>query len=101
MPLGAFLSGGIDSGLVVSFMAEALGDRLVTTSVGFGEPAHNELDAAALTRGALSRTATTRRSIEPRLDEVLDPIVDAFDEPFADSSAIPDLLRVARRRAGT
>src|SRR2546430_3677109 len=49
VPLGAFLSGGIDSGLVVSFMADALGPGVATTSVGFREAAHDELAAAALT----------------------------------------------------
>ena len=88
VPLGAFLSGGIDSGLVVSCMAEAGGRELVTTSVGFGDPEHNELEAAGLTA---SRFATTHHAeaVEPRLDDVLDRVVAAFDEPFADSSAIP------------
>ncbi|MEZ5291480.1 MAG: asparagine synthase (glutamine-hydrolyzing) [Vicinamibacterales bacterium] len=88
VPLGAFLSGGIDSGLVVSWMAEAQGAGVVTTSVGFEEKAHNELDAAALTAGAF-RTEHHPMLLEPRLDEVFDTLVDAFDEPFADASAIP------------
>jgi asparagine synthase (glutamine-hydrolysing) len=88
VPLGAFLSGGIDSGLVVSFMADALGRDVTTTSVGFGEEGHNELDAAALTAGRY-RTRHHPMVVEPQLDQVLDRIVDAFDQPFADSSAIP------------
>ncbi len=87
MPLGAFLSGGIDSGLVVSFMAEAL-PSVTTSTVGFAEAAHNELEAARLTATGFG-TKHTERIIEPSLDEVLDPIVGAFDEPFADPSAIP------------
>jgi asparagine synthase (glutamine-hydrolysing) len=88
VPLGAFLSGGIDSGLVVSFMAEALGRGVTTTSVGFGEAAHNELAAAAMTASRFE-TQHHVEIVEPRLDDVLDRIVDAFDEPFADASTVP------------
>lgn len=88
VPLGAFLSGGIDSGLVVSWMAEAHGGGVVTTSVGFEERAHNELEAAALTAAAFD-TAHHPALLTPKLDEVFDTLVDAFDEPFADASAIP------------
>src|SRR6478672_347984 len=88
VPLGAFLSGGIDSGLVVSYMAEALGDRLVTASVGFGERAHNELEAAGITAAHFGSRHYTE-VIEPRLDEVIAPVIAGLGEPLADSSAIP------------
>ena len=90
VPLGAFLSGGIDSGLVVSFMAEALGRGVTTTTVGFGQAAHNELAAASLTATQFE-TQHHVAIIEPQLDEVLSRIAAAFDEPFADASAVPTL----------
>jgi asparagine synthase (glutamine-hydrolysing) len=88
VPLGAFLSGGIDSGLVVSYMAEVLGDRLVTTSVGFGDPDHNELAAAELTARHF-HSEHYPELIEPRLDEVMETVIQHLGEPLADASAIP------------
>jgi asparagine synthase (glutamine-hydrolysing) len=88
VPLGAFLSGGIDSGLVVSYMADAATRPVVTTSVGFGESAHNELEAAGCTARHVG-TIHHEEIVEPKLDDVLDRIVGSFDEPFADASAIP------------
>ena len=88
VPLGAFLSGGIDSGLVVSYMAEALGDRLVTTSVGFGEKEHNELEAAGLVAEHF-KSRHYASVITPELDDVIGPVTEHLGEPLADSSAIP------------
>lgn len=98
VPLGAFLSGGIDSGLVVSYMAEALGNRLVTASVGFGDAAHNELEAAGIVASHFG-SQHHPHVIEPRLDEALDPVTSLMGEPMADSSAIPTwyVSQVARR----
>jgi len=98
VPLGAFLSGGIDSALCVSFMAEAAGRDVVTTSVGFGESAHNELGAAALSARHL-KTTHYPEVVAPRLDDILDRVVSSFDEPFADASAIPTyyVSEMARR----
>jgi len=98
VPLGAFLSGGIDSGLVVSYMAEALDDRLVTTSVGFGERGHNELEAAELTARHFG-SRHHAEEIDPRLEEVLGPVTAGLAEPLADASAIPTwyVSRAARR----
>jgi asparagine synthase (glutamine-hydrolysing) len=98
VPLGAFLSGGIDSGLVVSYMAEALGDRLVTASVGFGGREHNELEAANLTARHF-KSRHYPEVIEPKLEEAIGPVTEHLGEPLADSSAIPTwyVSRAARR----
>jgi asparagine synthase (glutamine-hydrolysing) len=99
VPLGAFLSGGIDSGLVVSYMAERSTTPVMTTSVGFGSSAHNELELAALTAEQYG-TAHQSYEIQPNLADFTGLLVDAFDEPFADSSSIPTyyVAREARRQ---
>src|SRR5215475_10773957 len=79
-------------------MAEALGDRLVTATVGFGDSAHNELEAASLTATHF-RSRHYASTIEPELDDVIEPVTSHLGEPLADSSAIPTwyVSREARR----
>jgi asparagine synthase (glutamine-hydrolysing) len=88
VPLGAFLSGGIDSSLVVGLMAEASGGRVKTFSIGFDEPAFDELEHA---RRVARHFATDHHEfvVKPDGVSILDRLVSHFDEPFADSSAIP------------
>jgi asparagine synthase (glutamine-hydrolysing) len=98
VPLGAFLSGGVDSSLVVGLMAEASGTRVKTFSIGFDEPAFDELEHA---RVVARHFDTDHHEFVVRPDGVaiLDRLIAHFDEPFADASAIPTwyVSEMARR----
>jgi asparagine synthase (glutamine-hydrolysing) len=88
VPLGAFLSGGIDSSLVVSSMAKMSNRPVATHTIGFDEAEFSELAPA---RAIASHLGTEHREfvVEPRAAEVLDKIAWHFDEPLADASALP------------
>jgi asparagine synthase (glutamine-hydrolysing) len=91
VPLGAFLSGGIDSSSVVASMSLQSPDPVKTFSIGFEESAYNELPAAAL---VAKKFKTDHHEIVVRPDSValVSKLVQHFDEPFGDSSAIPTFI---------
>jgi asparagine synthase (glutamine-hydrolysing) len=88
VPLGAFLSGGIDSSLVVAAMVETSAGRVLTTSVGFAEQAFNELEYARTVATHLG-TEAHERIVTPDVADLLPKLAWHCDEPFADSSAVP------------
>jgi asparagine synthase (glutamine-hydrolysing) len=98
VPVGAFLSGGVDSSAVVSIMARASRRPIKTFSVGFLEDRYNELPHARQVAEAYG-TEHHELLVEPRDLKVLEELLSSFDEPFADSSAIPTYLvsRLARQ----
>jgi len=90
VPLGAFLSGGIDSSIIVALMSE-VSDDVKTFSMGFGESSFNELEYARIVSNKFN-TEHREFVVEPDAVELLPKLVWHFDEPFADSSAIPTFL---------
>jgi len=88
VPLGAFLSGGIDSSTVVGLMSRHLGQPVKTFSIGFNEDSYDELKYARLTAQKFG-TEHHEFLVTPDICEVVDQLAWHFDEPFADSSAIP------------
>jgi asparagine synthase (glutamine-hydrolysing) len=88
VPLGAFLSGGIDSSLIVAAMAAAGAGRVVTTTVGFDEQGFNEIEYARTVARHLG-VDQHERIVHPDIADLLPKLAWHFDEPFADSSAVP------------
>jgi asparagine synthase (glutamine-hydrolysing) len=88
VPLGAFLSGGIDSSIVVAAMAATCSTRVVTTSVGFDERAFDELASARVVAEHFG-TESHEKIVRPDIVDLLPKLAWHLDEPFADSSAVP------------
>jgi asparagine synthase (glutamine-hydrolysing) len=88
VPLGAFLSGGVDSSSVVALMAEASRDPVKTCSIGFDVAAHDETGYADEVARLFGTDHHTRTVGADQFD-ALDTLAAMFDEPFADASALP------------
>jgi asparagine synthase (glutamine-hydrolysing) len=88
VPLGAFLSGGVDSSGVVAMMSGLSTDPVVTCSISFGDPAYNE---SAYARTVADRYHTQHHvgQVDPDDFSLVDRLASLYDEPYADSSAIP------------
>lgn len=88
VPLGAFLSGGVDSSSVVALMAESSRERVRTCSIGFDEAA---LDETSYARDVATRFGTDHRERKVGSDDFaqIGNLAAMFDEPFADASALP------------
>jgi asparagine synthase (glutamine-hydrolysing) len=91
VPFGAFLSGGLDSSVVVALMARHLSQPVRTFSIGFREEKYNELADARRVADHV-KTEHHELVVQPDAVELLQNLVWYLDEPFADSSAVPTYL---------
>jgi asparagine synthase (glutamine-hydrolysing) len=98
VPLGAFLSGGVDSSLVVANMVEAGCGPVRTFSIGFDDPRYDERPHAARVARALRTEHKAELIAAKDVPDVLSLLVRRYGEPYADSSAVPTyyLARMAR-----
>jgi len=88
VPLGAFLSGGVDSSAVVAMMAGESSSPVDTCSIGFRQPQFDESEFASQVADRY-RTRHHRRDVDADSFDLVDRLAGLYDEPFADSSAMP------------
>jgi asparagine synthase (glutamine-hydrolysing) len=91
VPVGVLLSGGVDSGGIAALASRHVGESLRTFSIGFEEEGFDELSRARLVAERY-RTDHHELILRPDAVELLPKLVEAFDEPFGDSSALPTYL---------
>ena len=99
VPLGAFLSGGVDSSAVVAAMAGAQEAPVKTFSIGFEEEAFDEVGYARIT-ATMHQTEHEERVVRSADFDLLDEVIGFFDEPFGDISSVPTYLlsKLAREK---
>ncbi|MEL7689788.1 XrtA/PEP-CTERM system amidotransferase [Citromicrobium bathyomarinum] len=100
VPIGAFLSGGVDSSTVVALMAKQADRPITTCSIGFDVAELDETEHARLIAGKFG-TRHHERIVDPGMFDRIDAIAAMFDEPFADASALPtaEVCALARQHA--
>ncbi|MGE0043376.1 MAG: asparagine synthase (glutamine-hydrolyzing) [Vicinamibacterales bacterium] len=91
VPLGAFLSGGVDSSTIVAFMSQATSRPVNTFSMGFDDGSYNELPYAREV-AELFGTNHRERVVSPAIGDLFDGLVTHLDEPFADVSMFPTYM---------
>jgi asparagine synthase (glutamine-hydrolysing) len=91
VPVGAFLSGGVDSGLMVALMADTLDRPVETFTVGFNDAGSSFVDERRYARSLAKRYRLSHHEIDvtPNFEEIASDIAEAFDQPFADDSVVP------------
>lgn len=101
VPVGCFLSGGVDSSLMVALMSQMSSSPVKTFTMGFGGHKGGYFDERSHARLVSQQYGTDHYEyeVDPHLDEIVDDIVSAFDEPFADDSVVPSfyICQQARR----
>ncbi len=97
VPLGAFLSGGIDSSAIVALMAKNSTQPIKTFSIGFQEADHDETKYAQIIADKY-KTDHTKFIVKPNALELLPKLVKQYEEPYADSSALPTYYLAKKTR---